>query len=441
MIKHIIELINKNNKLIIPDLGAFLSKENPDNGKKDIFFNDVLKYNDGTLVNHISSKEEISTDEALRKVADFVEAVKNGFLQGQDFTLDGFGILKKDTKGYINFVAQENATIPTEVHLAENDVFELAETPIVPITQEAINNQQVVDSNDSINDILEFENEKIIEDISMPNPPLSEPTSQVIEQVLENEPERNKLEERVDDELNIDKNLVEYSSPIQTPVEMTENDKIEAEEKKIRKELTKVKKNDSSKNKFSTKYIILGIVGLVLIGAGIVSFMYLEQIKEQYSKILHQFNGKEITEEVSKIESESADSTIASTSEKPSESIESVPKEVKSENADLSVKKETSETKADQPKPVETKSEVVSSTNENSGKSFHVVIGSFPSKENADSYCNKMRSNGFPEARVLQSASGSSFRIVASSFSSQSDAQSETARLMGNGTQAWVLKQ
>lgn len=76
------ELLNDNECVIIPEFGAFISKRHSATidyvnhrflpPYKEIVFNDKLKNNDDILADFISSKENITKEEALNKIHEFV---------------------------------------------------------------------------------------------------------------------------------------------------------------------------------------------------------------------------------------------------------------------------------------------------------------------------------------------------------------------------------
>lgn len=99
--KYLIELIENNNRIIIPDLGAFMVQDTPTG--KQISFNDFLKFNDGLLINQIIKTDKISKDEASSKVKSFISEVEKSFAKNEHYELKGIGALSKDSHGNIKF--------------------------------------------------------------------------------------------------------------------------------------------------------------------------------------------------------------------------------------------------------------------------------------------------------------------------------------------------
>jgi nucleoid DNA-binding protein len=100
MEKYIAELLENNNRVIIPDFGAFIVKQGE---KKSITFNEFLKFNDGLLVNYVADKENIDKNEATAKVKTYAEELRANLKKGDKIKITDLGILHLDDKGRITF--------------------------------------------------------------------------------------------------------------------------------------------------------------------------------------------------------------------------------------------------------------------------------------------------------------------------------------------------
>ncbi|HPE17149.1 MAG TPA: SPOR domain-containing protein [Tenuifilaceae bacterium] len=104
-IKFLKELIENNARVILPEFGAFLVKDDgtgqfkPDN----VSFSPFLRYNDGMLEDSLASKLSISKDEAAKKIKVFVESVKEQLLNENFYPIEGIGSLYRDNRGSILF--------------------------------------------------------------------------------------------------------------------------------------------------------------------------------------------------------------------------------------------------------------------------------------------------------------------------------------------------
>jgi hypothetical protein len=97
--KYISELVSGNNRVIIPDFGAFMIQDTPEG--KVISFNDFLKFNDGLLVNHIIKNEKVNKNQALDQIKELVKEIESNFSQGKVYFFEGIGELSRDTQGNI----------------------------------------------------------------------------------------------------------------------------------------------------------------------------------------------------------------------------------------------------------------------------------------------------------------------------------------------------
>ena len=106
------ELVENNRRVIIPDLGAFLLKEN-ENGTKTIIFSSFLRYNDGFLEESISGKANFKKADVSAAIKKFVNDVKKQLRNKKNYGIDGFGYFYIDEKGAVLFCPY-NDTVNSE---------------------------------------------------------------------------------------------------------------------------------------------------------------------------------------------------------------------------------------------------------------------------------------------------------------------------------------
>ena len=100
MEKYISELIKENNRVIIPNFGAFIiSKENG----ISILFNNFLSFNDGLLVNYVAEQKGIDTIVATDQVFNYVDSLKKELDEKGIYSIDKLGVFKKDENGILRF--------------------------------------------------------------------------------------------------------------------------------------------------------------------------------------------------------------------------------------------------------------------------------------------------------------------------------------------------
>jgi hypothetical protein len=100
MEKNIIALLDINLRVIIPEFGAFIIRQNE---PKVVVFNEFLRYDDGLLIDYIAKIEGIEKEIAGQRIADFVEEATKVLDNGDTFIIKGLGSLIKDSSGKITF--------------------------------------------------------------------------------------------------------------------------------------------------------------------------------------------------------------------------------------------------------------------------------------------------------------------------------------------------
>ena len=100
MEQYLLELIKSNNRVIVPNFGAFIVSRD---AGTTVLFNNFLSFNDGLLINHISSQKGIDTIEATQLVSDFVDNVKQELDEKGEYTIDKLGRFTKDQSGILRF--------------------------------------------------------------------------------------------------------------------------------------------------------------------------------------------------------------------------------------------------------------------------------------------------------------------------------------------------
>lgn len=99
------ELIETNARVILPDFGAFLVKDDGTSAFKaeNVTFSPFLRYNDGMVEDALSSKMSLSKDESSKQIKLFVEDIKDQLLNKNQFVIDGLGFLYRDSRGGVHF--------------------------------------------------------------------------------------------------------------------------------------------------------------------------------------------------------------------------------------------------------------------------------------------------------------------------------------------------
>lgn len=108
---YIQELLATNNRVIIPNYGAFLvratskGKDSNNLSEKlnDIYFSPFLKFNDELLERFIVKKEGVPKDQAAEKIKTFIEELKTKLSEESAYQIKGFGDFTMDKQGKVMF--------------------------------------------------------------------------------------------------------------------------------------------------------------------------------------------------------------------------------------------------------------------------------------------------------------------------------------------------
>lgn len=99
MEKYILQILENNSRVIVPEFGAFIIKQkNP----LIIVFNEFLQYNDGVLVDTIAKNEGTDRDSAKKKIDEFIKEINTQLDKGNSFVIDQLGALVKSSTGKIS---------------------------------------------------------------------------------------------------------------------------------------------------------------------------------------------------------------------------------------------------------------------------------------------------------------------------------------------------
>jgi len=186
MEKYLIELLETNNRVIVPDLGAFIIRQQE---PQELVFNDLLAFNDGMLTSHIKQQEGISMSKAQVKIEEFVDQVKKVLTNGDIYHLENLGYLKMDDSSKIEFSVTKfaaRAAVVSAATLGKEEDLEVTgepekvpseETPL-PVKEEAFEEEApVLELPEEEDPILELpEEEAPVSEPSQDEVPVSEPS-------------------------------------------------------------------------------------------------------------------------------------------------------------------------------------------------------------------------------------------------------------------------
>lgn len=117
--KLLITCLQRNKRLIIPDLGAFIRK-NIDGVGVILVFVPFLKKDDGVLLSAIESWAGIEADDAMEILKEYVSQIKNSLDTRGQYVIEGVGVLKYDANGVI-YLAKPNEAAPAHQRVLERE--------------------------------------------------------------------------------------------------------------------------------------------------------------------------------------------------------------------------------------------------------------------------------------------------------------------------------
>ncbi len=384
MDKYITSLIQKKNRVIIPEFGAFIVKQGH---PKTVVFNEFLKYNDGLLVNEVKETEKISEEEALKKVEEYVSDINGKLNIGQQHIIEGFGILKKDNSGRITFKADESVKTGT------------AQAPEKPKEEKKEEPQA---KKEDVPIELDEEKDKEEKAPEKPTAPAAKPAatqakaSASKEMKPKEETTPKKLPEKKQEPV-----VKETATPIETRKTTTET----------KKYVYTAPKSNRSRNIIWISMIVV-IVGLITVWL-IVNRDYI-------------FGGDDETEQTTitlKPENDDAGPVDDQTGTQDQQGQTEEPQATPSESAKQAAESDAAET-ANQPSAGQ--------------KKYYIVAGCFQYEKNADNYVSYLRDQGFDADKFGKY--GKLHAVSFDAFTSYNEAVNELNRIKkSTEPEAWIL--
>lgn len=459
MNNYLLQLLKEVKTLIIPGLGA-LTVTNESTG--EIMFMPYLKFDDGTLAQHVSSKENMELNEAKNLIAKFVREVQAALDKGDSYDMYQFGSFKK-VDGEITFekwndgVENVVSSTASEKEIIPEPIVEPEIVPEPEILPEPVKEPEIVPEPEIIP-----EPETIPEPEIQPKPeivpepevipePIAEPTPEPVKEpevLMPVSPEPVIQEDKTIEKTESSKNKEEKNA---IPNKPKENKKVE---KKA------ISKSEKPKKKTSVLAYVLWGVFTLIIGAAIFIFVKFDELKKDFP-ILADLAGES---SVPTAQTNDSSTTLLSDEPEmnmdentkseplPSDDIEGL-ESASNETSTVPEEKKTESVKPEKvikPAPVKTapkkttavkpKTSVSSSSvgSANMSLNYHIIAGSFGSESNAKRLASSLQAKGYSDAAVMQN--NGMYRVSVKGFSSQSEAAGAAQKMQGDVPGAWVLK-
>lgn len=408
MEKYINQILENNNRVIVPDFGAFIVKQRK---PLIIVFNEFLQYNDGMLVDTVAKSEDLEKEKAKVKIDAFVKSVIAKLDKGDKYPLNKLGILIMNASGKIT--------------LEGDDVKATAKPSPVIKTKEGTNSQEKksLEKNSQADKLQETkikaEQEKKASEAKVKE-----------EKKLQ---EKKASEAKLEEEKNIKEEKDRKANEMKLKAE--EARKLEAEQaRNLQKEKTKteqpvrataspisetpsysstVSNTEPAKTKSSNRKIVLWVIIIILINGTLITGYFM------YNKDIPSFFKKSATEETLMEE------LIIEEDNYVTESFEDVA--------------ETPTVKEEIPEEKNTPTVTTKKAPIQSGTKYYVIAGAFSIEQNADNLVIDLRKKGYNSEKF-----GKIGRLHAVSydvFNNKSDADRLMKKLQDEtDPQVWIKK-
>jgi len=414
--KFLRELIENNTRVILPEFGAFLVKDDGSGvfNPKNITFSPFLRYNDGMVEDALASAKSVSKDEARKLIDKYTETIKDDLSKGKSVPLEGLGFLHADSKGSIHFTQKDS---PSQAKTKEEKPKPLEKS------QKSAAKPKIEDVPPS--KVAKQEPEKRDDDKSKTETP-KEPVSN-----------------RKPDSSTSEKTTQETPKKVEKP-------KVESKPKEETKPKTQIKPKEISKpitgetrqGTGTGKAILAGtLVGVCLVIAVVGGwYLYNSDIFDfSKDKNKNNFSENEVKTSITK-ESEDFNDEAENTSDESqgkfddefSELSEEIDNEA-SENDTESVSVDLSSSSEITDNP-----EDITITYPKEGM-FHIIVGSFRNKTYAEKFSNDMQNSGF-NSRIISQKTGM-HAVTLGSFLTRKEAVDSMNVWKKEHPNVWILSQ
>ncbi|OFX82806.1 MAG: hypothetical protein A2W99_14170 [Bacteroidetes bacterium GWF2_33_16] len=335
---YIQELLATNNRVIIPNYGAFLVRatskgkdsNNLEEKLSDVYFSPFLKFNDELLERFITKKESISKEQAAEKIKNFIEEIKEKLSAESPYNIKDFGQFTMDKQGKVQFL---------------------------PIVKE----------------VSEIQKEEVTETKKQTAKTAKEPAKKSTAKTKTTKEPEKELVLEVKSKVEPAKDEIKKEIKVETKPEIKPEEKIPVIPAKTEIKQT-IKKKESSVNK--------GLVWSIAIGLPLAAiFIWALLNFDTINKVL-----KKNTNQAQKIEKKATIKPVEKESE--IEQTTTLSEEIKPDQVEQL--KEVQQPIAEQAQvPLD-------------GKKYYLIAGSFKNEAYAETYLKSLREKGFPAEKLAE---------------------------------------
>jgi len=454
MEKHLRKILQEVNTIIIPGLGALTVTNQK---TMEIMFMPYLKYDDGKLSTFISEQEGISSEMAKALILKSIESIQSTIDDGKSFEVKGLGVFSEDSTGDIVFTS---SGLIAEIEEIDEVMEEKVSFPI----DEEVKVEEVIVEEVIVEEVVPDEIELVFEEPEIVEEPVLEDVEvQVVEEVVvvevevveetvvvfESTDNEVVVGESVDSEL-VDGELVDGDLSEETVSEVVSEDlDIEEDDTEVFEEvLVKTKK------KRGAKFWIFATLLLLLVSGGTYVGLNYDHFK-QFNPLSSKTDTLEVVEEemlIEKLESDHTQPKVSKTDKKeamihsPAEKKEKAPPVIEKESIPEPIpvvastpQKVEASTAPRSVKKRKATSKVVKLNHSGKGdRNTHLILGTFSEKVNAEGMIDKLSSQGYTTATVLER--DGKFSVSLDAFTSKEEAISNLEKAKSVFPKIWVFQ-
>lgn len=415
--EYLIELLKQNKTVILPNIGAFSNNTNP---QHPFLFNEFLKFNDGMMAKHISSKEGISMDAAGEAIDKFTNELKEILSAGKEVVVPGIGTLhKKDGKTILSHG-------------------EISSTP--PVTEKKI--EPIIEKKPD--PIIEKKIEPVVEKVVVPvvekkvEPLVEKKVEPVVEKKIE--PVIEKKPEPIIEKVIVPALEKKVEPVIEKKQEPIVEKKVEAKTETLKQSRNLSGQSDvpqkTKPKKKKRKLIWILLLLLILGGGGTAGFLY----KDELMKMMG-MGTEEKTADKKSGDDNKKESDTKNEENKPEENKVIEEPIIDSTSAETPVTEEIIEEPKEEIKVEqvveENKTAPLTAENSTPGN-YYVIVGCFQESTNAENMLAKISAAGMTPTNV--GTFNGLAHIAAGSASDLQGAMQQATTIRGTFSKAWILK-
>jgi nucleoid DNA-binding protein len=406
MDKYIIELLDTNTRVIIPDFGAFIIKQKE---PRLIVFNEFLRYNDGLLIEYLAKSEGIEKDAAKKKVNEYVEKATNNLKDNNEHSIAGLGILRKESTGKVTFeeisgTAKKDARKKAPPKTAEEDKKAKEEEEKKAKAEEEKK--------------AKTEEEKKAKEAAKAAPA---PTAIKVEKAPEEEKKAQPAEQKKEKPAEEKPAATRIVAP--PSKEQEKKDIIPPKRTEPAAGPVMERRVETKRRKKSNSQIIIWIILILVINAAIISwFVFNDEIRGFINKQTKDSPGAE-------------DESVIKIGSLEEESEEVTKGEVKPEEEGIEVT--VTEMEREEIIEPETAPEIEEEAISYSEKRYYIVAGCFRDENNADGLVRKLTRQGFDAEKFGKI--GNLHAVSFASFIDKSEAQVKLREVRQQEPDAWLI--